>query len=209
MPSSPTPARRRRSSSAGAPRTMIARWPRSSACCKASRRVPRPWKGRPMASHDDLDLIRLFGLSAEEAGGLGLAPSAQREAEDGRRKTEDGRQRAASVSHLPPPASPPEAPDSGDAERFIWPADQLADEDDTVDVVSLFALTAEEATGLGLPPGAVPEAPGAPPRARGVPAPQTAATLPTMHLHALDPAAGGSQSLHPDRRAEGVLHTPL
>src|SRR5205809_8077201 len=30
-----------------------------------------------MASHDDLDLIRLFGLSAEEAGGLGLAPSAQ------------------------------------------------------------------------------------------------------------------------------------
>ena len=30
-----------------------------------------------MASHDDLDLIRLFGLSAEEAGGLGLAPSTQ------------------------------------------------------------------------------------------------------------------------------------
>ena len=30
-----------------------------------------------MASPDDLDLIRLFGLSAEEAGGLGLAPSTQ------------------------------------------------------------------------------------------------------------------------------------
>src|ERR671933_101186 len=30
-----------------------------------------------MASHDDLDLIRLFGLSAEEASGLGLDPSVQ------------------------------------------------------------------------------------------------------------------------------------
>ena len=104
----------------------------------------------------------------------------------------------------PPPDAALEAPDSGDAERFIWPADQLADEDDTVDVVSLFDLTAEEASGLGLPPRAEPEAPGAPPHARGVAAPQTASTLPTMHLHALDPAAGGSQSLHPDRRAEGV-----
>ena len=54
-----------------------------------------------MASPDDLDLIRLFGLSAEEAGGLGLAPSAQREAEDGRRKTEE----RARDFRLPPPAS--------------------------------------------------------------------------------------------------------
>src|SRR5919202_3499159 len=30
-----------------------------------------------MASHEDLDLIRLFGLSAEEASGLGLDPSVQ------------------------------------------------------------------------------------------------------------------------------------
>src|SRR5437763_9862557 len=77
MPSSPTPPRRRPSSSAGSPPTMMGGWPRSSACCKACRRAPRPWKGRPMASHDDLDLIRLFGLSAEEASGLGLDPSVQ------------------------------------------------------------------------------------------------------------------------------------
>src|SRR5579871_6426228 len=30
-----------------------------------------------MANHEDLDLIRLFGLSAEEAGGLGLTGSGQ------------------------------------------------------------------------------------------------------------------------------------
>src|SRR5919202_1219150 len=77
MPSSPTPPRRRPSSSAGSPPTMMAGRPHSSACCKACRRAPRPWKGRPMASHDDFDLIRLFGLSAEEANGLGLDPSGQ------------------------------------------------------------------------------------------------------------------------------------
>src|SRR5947209_2415370 len=106
MPSSPTPPRRRRSSSAGSPRTMHrpkADRPRSSACCKACRRVPRPWKGRLMANHDDLDLIHLFGLSAEEASGLGLDLSAQSEAEDGRRKPEE----RARHFRLPTPASRP------------------------------------------------------------------------------------------------------
>ena len=54
-----------------------------------------------MASHDDLDLIRLFGLSAEEASGLGLAPSTQSEVEDARRKTDE----RAHPFHLPPPTS--------------------------------------------------------------------------------------------------------
>src|SRR5437764_7836545 len=79
-PSSPTPARHRPSSSAGSPRTMQrskAARPRSSACCKACRRAPLLWKGPLMANHDDLYLISLFGLSAEEATGLGLGPSGQ------------------------------------------------------------------------------------------------------------------------------------
>src|SRR5919199_1532337 len=281
MPSLPTPPRRRPSSSAGSPQTMMAGWPRSSACCKACRRAPRSWKGRPMASHEDLDLIRLFGLSAEEASGLGLDPSVQpprpapserrsaargpapvaprrsgahaepvapegapgivvperatRESElallamfenptaqapddsgrgarsglaladavtpPGRQALEGGVGKAeADMFPPPPPHAAAEAPDSGDAERFIWPADRLADEDDTVDVVSLFDLTAEEATSLGLTLRAAPAAgQGRASGASAVPRPQDAASpLRTMHLRAIDQ----------DQRDERATGTP-
>jgi chemosensory pili system protein ChpA (sensor histidine kinase/response regulator) len=117
----------------------------------------------------------------------------------------EGRGRASGAREVPRPQGA-EAPDSGDAERFIWPADRLADEDDTVDVVSLFDLTAEEATSLGLTLRAAPQAPGASPHARDVPARETpaegqgrasaasevprpqgaASTLRTMRLRAID-----------------------
>ncbi|HKO23170.1 MAG TPA: ATP-binding protein, partial [Chloroflexota bacterium] len=98
---------------------------------------------------------------------------------------------------LPPPDAAPgaEAPDSDDAARFTWPADRLVDEDDTVDVVSLFDLTAEEAMSLGLTLRAAP----ASDQGRAAPeAPGAASTLRTMHLRAIDQ----------DRHDERATSTP-
>ncbi|HKC76607.1 MAG TPA: Hpt domain-containing protein, partial [Chloroflexota bacterium] len=138
----------------------------------------------------------------------------------------EGQGRASGANEVPRPQGA-EAPDRGDAERFIWPADRLAEEDNTVDVVSLFDLTAEEATSLGLTLHAAPaegqgrasgasavprpqgaEAPGASAHAWGVPARETpASTLRTMHLRAIDQDWGDelATSTPPQPPVEGLL----